>query len=284
MATEFLHEIDIQLQGDIVFSTVVDEEIGGMGTLALVDRGHQADAGIMTEATALAVSPLCHGILWGRIKINGIGGHAELKPASWDEGGPVDAVWLTRQILDGIDILNRRWANEGCKNHPLMDLPNQVIVTQVNVGEHPSSMAGVGEIVIDVQYLPQERDKAGLGGHVQREVEEHISRVCRVDPFLRKNPAKVEWILDADCTELATDHPIVETTRDAISAIGHKPQLWGLGAHADIGTLTELGQTPTINFGPGNPIQAHQPNECVSVSDLVAATQILALTIERWCA
>ena len=38
------------------------------------------------------------------------------------------------------------------------------------------------EIVIDVQYLPQERDKAGLGGHVQREVEEHISRICRVDP------------------------------------------------------------------------------------------------------
>ena len=49
-----------------------------MGSLAMVDRGFRADAGIMTEPTGNRIAPLCHGILWGRIVIDGIGGHAEL--------------------------------------------------------------------------------------------------------------------------------------------------------------------------------------------------------------
>jgi uncharacterized membrane protein len=40
VAAEILHELQIPLAGDILFSTVVDEEIGGMGTLAMVDRGY----------------------------------------------------------------------------------------------------------------------------------------------------------------------------------------------------------------------------------------------------
>jgi acetylornithine deacetylase len=143
MAIEILKEIGVTLAGDVVFTTVVDEEIGGMGSLAMVDRGYRADAGIMTEPTANRIAPLCHGILWGRIIVDGIGGHAELTPNSWDGSGPVDAIELCRQVLDGIDILNRRWRTDPVKNHPLMDLPNQIIVTQIKAGEHPSSKAGL---------------------------------------------------------------------------------------------------------------------------------------------
>ena len=62
VAAEVLHELRIPLSGDILFSTVVDEEIGGMGTLAMVDRGYHADAGILTEPTNNRISPVCHGI------------------------------------------------------------------------------------------------------------------------------------------------------------------------------------------------------------------------------
>ena len=283
MAIETLCEIGHPLAGDVVFTTVVDEEIGGMGSLAMVDRGFHADAGIMTEPTANRIAPLCHGILWGRIIIDGIGGHAELMPNSWDTTGPVDAVWLCRQMLDGLDILNRRWATDPRKTHPLMDLPNQIITTQLKVGEHPSSMAGRAEIVIDVQYLPSEKDEFGLGGHVKREVEDHVARLSAADPYLAQNPARVEWILDADCAEVPADHPFVTSFQKAVDLAGENMDLSGFGAHSDIGLPTTLGNTPTVNFGPGDPSQAHQPNERVPISDLVACTKSIALALAEWC-
>lgn len=284
MAAEIVRELGVPLSGDIVFSTVVDEEIGGMGALAMVDRGWRADAGLLTEATRLAASPVCHGILWGRIKIDGIGGHAELLPRRWDQGGPVDAIWLMREVLDGIDVLNRRWATDPIKRHPLMDLPNQVIVTQIKAGEHPSAFAGAAEIVIDVQYLPWEKDEMGMGGHVRREVEAHLAQVCRGDPYLAAHPARIEWILDADCAEVPADHPLLDTMAGVARSVGIPARQWGLGAHSDMGLPTTLGRTPTINFGPGDPSQAHQPNESVPIADLVMGTKMIALALARWCA
>jgi acetylornithine deacetylase len=283
-AAAVIRDLGVPRAGDIVFATVVDEEIGGMGALALVDRGWRADAAILPEATGMAISPICHGILWGRIHIDGIGGHAELRPNGWDGGGPVDAIMLMRQMLDGIDILNRRWALDPRKNHPLMQLPNQVIVTQIRAGEHPSSFAGAAEIVIDVQYLPSEKDEFGLGGHVKREVEAHVARVCAADPYLAAHPARIEWILDADCAEVPADHPFLGTMADALTAAGRAPRFWGLGAHSDMGLPTDMGQTPTIMLGPGDPTQAHQPNESVPLADLIETTTIMALGIRRWCA
>ncbi len=253
MAVEILQEMGVPLKGDVVFTTVVDEEIGGMGSLAMVDRGFTADAGIMTEPTANRIAPLCHGILWGKIIIDGIGGHAELTPNAWYTSGPVDAVQLCRQMLDGIDILNRRWMFDPKKNHPLMDLPNQIIVTQINAGEHPSSMAGRAEIIIDAQYLPSEKDEFALGGHVKREIEEHVHNVCMADPYLRQHPARVEWILDADCAEIPADSPFVSMFQQAVEEASLSPVLSGFGAHSDIGLQTDLGRHRPSTSDPAIP-------------------------------
>ena len=282
-AAEILRELDLPLCGDILFATVVDEEIGGMGALAMADRGYRADAGILTEPTGNRISPLCHGILWGKIIIDGIGGHAELKARHWDAGGPVDAIRLMRFVLDGIDVLNERWRTDPQKNHPLMELSNQITVTQARAGEHPSSTAGRAEIIIDVQYLPSERDSDGVGGAVKREVETYLATLARVDPWLAQRPPRVEWILDADCAEVKQDHPIIGMFAGACAKASHPFQLWGIGAHTDMGIPTELAKTPTVNFGPGDPSQAHQPNENVSIDDLLTCTKVIALVVARWC-
>ena len=56
MAVESIREVGIDLRGDVLVGTVVDEETGSMGMLSLVDRGYSADAGIMTEPTELQIS------------------------------------------------------------------------------------------------------------------------------------------------------------------------------------------------------------------------------------
>ncbi|MAD91196.1 MAG: acetylornithine deacetylase [Gammaproteobacteria bacterium] len=282
-AIECLVKNDLTPKGDIVFTTVVDEEIGGMGSLAMVDRGFSADAGIMTEPTNNRLSPICHGVLWGKIKIKGIGGHAELLPNSWDKGGPVDAISLCRYILDGIDKINERWKYDPKKNHPLMDLPNQIIPTMMSSGEHPASTAGYAEITIDVQYLPDERDEFGKGGHVKKEVDKLLSNICMGDPYLCENPAYIDWFLDADCEEIPSDNPFVQSFQNSLKLSGINNQPVGFGAHSDIGIPSTLGKTPTVNFGPGDPTQAHQPNEAMDIESLLECTKALALTTYNWC-
>ncbi len=283
MAAEVLIKMGVPLAGDMVFSTVCDEEICSMGALALADRGYTADAGIMTEPTANQIAPICYGILWGRIILDGIGGHAELSPNAWDRGGPVDAIGLCRQMLDGIDNINRRWMHEPRKNHPLMEWPAQIAVTQIRAGEHPSSTAGRAEIVIDVKYLPAERDQLGRGGHVKAELDAWFAQIAQADPYLRQHPPRVEWFLDADCTEVPADHAFVQQFQASIVSAGLSPNLTGFSSHSDIGIPTEIGGTPTVNFGPGDPAQAHQPNERVAIDDLVACTKAIALTVAEWC-
>jgi acetylornithine deacetylase len=89
--------------------------------------------------------------------------------------------------------------------------------------------------------------------------------------------------LDADCAEVAIDHSIIGAFREASEQASQPFQLWGIGAHTDMGIPTDLANTPTVNFGPGDPSQSHQPNESVTVPDLIATTKIIALTIARWC-
>ena len=96
-ALEVLRDAGIRLRGDVILASVVDEEAGGMGTLALVDRGYRADGAIIPEPTELYVAPLCRGIVWGRLTIPGRAGHIEMPQPHWRDGGAVDAIALGRR-------------------------------------------------------------------------------------------------------------------------------------------------------------------------------------------
>ncbi|MCC7021178.1 MAG: M20/M25/M40 family metallo-hydrolase, partial [Thermomicrobiales bacterium] len=65
-------------------------------------------------------------------------------------------------------------------------------------------------------------------------------------------------------------------------AAGAEGRMEGMSSHTDMGLLVNAG-IPTINFGPGAPVVAHQPDEHVTERDLLRATTALALAIAGWC-
>lgn len=266
--------------GEIIFGSVVDEEAGGMGTLAFVDRGYRADACILAEPTGMSIAPLCRGILWGKLCIEGRSGHIEMPQPHWSAGGAVDAIRLARLYLDHFDRLNADWALR--KRHPLLPLPCQVLVAQIMAGEYPTAYANRAEIIFNAQYLPSERDEYGLGGQVKEEIAGFVRRVAQTDPWLREHPPTLEWLVDADCAETPADHPFVVAAAQALQAAGRVPVIQGQSSHTDMGWLVNSG-IPTINLGPGEPGVAHQSNEFVPESELVDAARVFALIIADWC-
>jgi acetylornithine deacetylase len=281
-ALEVLADLGVRRRGDVIFASVVDEEAGGMGTLAFVDRGYQANGAIIPEPSDLKVAPLCRGILWGRITIPGRSSHIEMPQPHWREGGAVDAIALGRSLLDAIDRLNDRWAADPAKNHTLLPLPCQVKVAMLEAGEYPTAYANSMTITFNVQYLPSERDERGLGGRVKAELEEFFVQFASTHPWLHEHPPEVEWMVDADCGETPADSPLVELTRRSAETAGSSGIVEGISSHTDMGLLVNAG-IPSLNFGPGSPSLAHQSDEYVSEQSLLAATATLALIISEWC-
>ena len=89
--------------------------------------------------------------------------------------------------------------------------------------------------------------------------------------------------MDADCEEIPANSPFVQSFQNSLKSSGINEQLVGFGAHSDIGIPSTLGKTPTVNFGPGDPTQAHQPNEAMDIESLLECTKALALTTYNWC-
>ncbi len=283
-AVEYLKKAGIQLKGDVLIGSVVEEESGGMGTLAYAAEGYRADAAIVGEPTNLTVAPMCRGILWGKIIIRGRNGHIEAPQPHWREGGAVDAIEKARLYLTHIDALNRDWALR--KNHALLDGPCQVSVAMINAGDYPTTYASKAEIVVDIQYLPLEKDEHGLGAKVKREIEDFVSRIAQTDEWLRLNPPEVEWMVDADCGEIPADHPFVKTIAKNVAGLCELPLgtqlVQGVFCHTDMGLLIDRG-IPTVNFGPGILSIAHQPDEYIVIEDYLKAVKVVATTLIDWC-
>jgi acetylornithine deacetylase len=280
-AVEALLELGLRPRGDVVWASVVDEETGGMGTLALVDRGYRADGALMPEPTAARVVPMCRGILWGEIGVRGRSSHIEIAQPPWEQGGAVDAIAKARLLLDGLDRLNEEWAARPEKTHPLLGVPNQVFVSMLRAGQHPSSWAEEARIVFDAQYTANERDEHGLGGHVKAEIERHVAATAAGDPWLAEHPLEVRWTVDADPGEIDPEHELVRSLRRACADVGLAGELGGVGFHTDSSLLIGRG-IPTIVFGPGNPDDAHQVDESVSIDELVAVTKAIAVLLVDW--
>ncbi|MGH2618102.1 MAG: ArgE/DapE family deacylase, partial [Thermomicrobiales bacterium] len=281
-ALEILNAANIRLRGDVLFASVVDEEAGGMGTLAVVDRGYRADGAIIPEPTDLNVAPLCRGIVWGRLTIPGRASHIEMPQPHWRDGGAVDAIALGRTFLDAIDRLNATWAESPAKRHPLLPLPCRVKVSMLDAGEFPTAYANRMRITFDAQYLPAERDERGLGGRVKAELASYFHQIGQEHEWLREHPPRIEWLVDADCGETAGDHRLSRLVHDAARAAGAVSRMEGMSSHTDMGLLVNAG-IPTVNFGPGAPSVAHQPDEHVTERDLLLATTTLATAIAEWC-
>jgi acetylornithine deacetylase len=280
MALQAVLKSGYRPNGDVTVGTVVDEEAGGMGTLDFVAQGYRADGAILTEATGLHIAPLCRGILWGRLIIPGRSGHIELPQGDWRTGGGVDAIALARLYMDMFDRRNQDWAIR--KRHPYLPTPCQIYVAQLNAGEYPTAFANRAEVTFNAQYLPREKDENGLGSHVKQEIEQFVAEVAQTEPWLRENPPRIEWLIDADCGETAVDHPFVQVCMESMRRIGQEPVIEGVSAHTDMGWFSNVG-IPIINFGGGEMRVAHQSDESIAEADLLATTSMIAAAIVDWC-
>ncbi|HUK77729.1 MAG TPA: ArgE/DapE family deacylase [Thermoleophilia bacterium] len=281
-ALETLHRAGVKLRGEVVYCANTDEESSGAGSLACVQHGVHADAGICGEPTDFDAWVCCRGTVMPVITVEGRAGHAEMPQPHWRSGGAVNAIEKAKVVLDAIEALRNEWRGRPDKQHWCL-APGDIVPTVIAGGVWTVTYPPHCAITCDVQYLPGDVDDEGTAKAVEAELRDWIDGRADADPWLREHPLHWRWTEDIVPAEVPAEHPIVTTVLGAGAAVGRPGKVSGLDSWHDAAHFTRWGKTPTLSFGPDGIDSAHAVDENVSVDALVDHCAAIALAAMRWC-
>jgi acetylornithine deacetylase len=281
-ALEALAANGVRLAGDVILETVPDEETCAMGTVAVIERGYRADAGLVPEPTRLNFWIATRGLLHGSVAVPGRSAHAEMNQPAWQEGGGVNAIEKSLPVLQAFQALSADWATRDSKAHSLLGRPS-VQPTIINGGAFISNVPESCEIDINATYLPGDADQDGYGSIPRGEILSAVDAAARGDDWLAASSPVWTWATDYPPSEIDPGEDIIAVTRDAAAEIGIDARPEGIDTTYDGALLTRLAGVPSPAFGAGDLARAHAPDEWIGVDELMLGARAYARAICAWC-
>lgn len=281
-ALKALRACNVHLEGDVIFEAVTDEETYGIGTIAAIQRGYRADAGIVPEPTKLDLWIATRGILHGKCTVTGRSAHAEMNQPSWQDGGGVNAIVKTARIIGALEELARVWETRPDKRHPMLGTP-EIHPTLIRGGRFISNVPEQCELSINSTYLPSDADQGGFGSEPRAEIEEAVSRLATDDGWLAEHSPTWTWLTDYPPAEIDADADVLGIVRRVASGLQLDVALRGIDTAYDGALLTRFAKTPSPAWGPGELRFAHAPDESIGIEELVLAARLYARLFVAWC-
>ena len=277
---EALREMNIRLQGDLLFETVVDEEFGGAnGTLAGRLLGFNADAAILSEPSFLRVCPAQRGGRLAHVTLTATGG--VLSEGRFAEGVIGQLEFFLREL--------RRFANHrktGTKVHLLytrFEDPVPVSVTKVITSpwgtQEPITVPEICKLEVYWQSMPGETQP-----EIDREFLQWVQSLSAVacSPLSRAPEVNFPGRFLPGSAIDAKAEIVTEFTRCARQMLGQEPGVEGIGGPCDLFIFHQAAKTPAILWGArgGN---THGADEYVEIDSLLAAAKALLYFVGEWC-
>lgn len=262
----------VRLKGDIIIQIVIEEEVGGNGSLALIRDGIRADGVIVMEPTGLDVHPANRGVLWFRCLINGRSVHM-----GWKQEG-VSAIDEMFKVINELKLYERYLLRKA-KGHPMFRMHKcaaQINVGTMQAGDWPATVPGQAVIEGGAGFTPNVRM-----AEVKRTFRAIVSR--KSGPWVR-NHHRLEFPkLHNDAYEISSAHPLVLALQKAGRAIGHNPRVCGMTASCDARLFRHVGKMPVVVFGAGHLRDAHSDREQIRWSEIVHCAEMLGGGLIQWC-
>lgn len=278
-ALRMIERAGISLRGDVVLCPVSGEEDGGLGTYAAIDHlitrgGMHIDACVVPEPTDLDLVPANGGALTFRLRVPGAAIHASRRA----EG--VSAIEKFIPILKALTTLE---SNRNESVDPLMQrwpIAYPLSIGTVHAGDWAST---VPDLLIAEGRLGVALDESME--QARAALEEAVVRACESDPWLRDHPVTVEWWGGQFASGRTDDDAeIAMLLRNShLKATGSEPETYGGPYGSDLRLLTGIGGIPTVQYGPGDTVVAHAPDEYVAIDDVVTCAEVLADVIVEFC-
>ncbi len=239
---------------DVAFSTVVDEEVDGRGSLYL-ELPDGVEAAVVLEPTDLRPAVAQAGFLEVEAEIPGQSRHGSMPN---DGENAIVRAWDFLATLRSLPFTTRYHPRLG---YPRMNLEMMEGGGQKVVVPHRCRLR------IDIQVPP---------GLTSREVER---QVCLAG---RAYGGKLAVVDRAEPFEVSLESRIYQLMARAISEeLAREVEPVGMPSWTDAANLVAKG-VPCVVFGAGNLSVAHTDREEVSLRDLTTMANVLARLLRLW--
>ena len=242
----------------VLFTTSIDEEVGGQGAVAIVADHPDIDMAVVGEPTDLEVAIAHKGVLRLQITTLGVPAHSS-KPHLG-----VNAIHRMSKVLDALE--HDYIPTLAAADHPLVGPPT-ISVSTIKGGTAENIVPASCTIVIDRRLNPGE-DPDQVVAAIDLALEPLQRQGIEL---LRSPPAFIMAPLHT-----SPDHPLVGAMQRArAQVLGEPGQPIGVTYGTDASCFATAG-IPCVVFGPGNIDHAHSDEEWVEVEDTALAAEILA--------
>lgn len=251
--------------------TVIGEEDGGLGTFATLRRGHAGDACVIAEPTNQQIVSANGGSLTFQVVVPGRSTHGSMRAAG-------------HSAIDAFEVLNRalrelETARNATPPPPFDELPWPISVGILHAGDWASTVPD--RLVAEGRYgvMPGESF-----ADAKRAFEEALASACATDPWLAEAPPTVTWPGGHFAAgTLPPGHAFGDEVIAAVVSSGApSPRLVGAPYGSDLRQYAAAG-IPTVQYGPGDIVEAHAIDECVPIDEVVACARAYAELIVSRC-
>lgn len=280
-ALEALQDLGIELAGDVIIESTIDEEAGGTGgALSALERGYQPDAAIITEPYGVPnIGVASAGAMYFQITVPGKASHAAHGFAG------INAINKAANIVQALDELDQERKSRISFQPAVNQYPEaEGEVTNLNVGifesgDWPSTVPDEATIECRIGWPPGEKRE-----QVRKQVRETVESVVEADDWLSENPPQFEWFgWNSNPHYLNTDDEFAQLTkRNAAEACETEGDWTGGLAGLDERFYVNYYDIPCPSVGPTGG-RIHGADEYVDIDSLVEVAQTVALTTVDWC-
>ncbi|MGB9587727.1 MAG: ArgE/DapE family deacylase [Armatimonadota bacterium] len=267
-----LKEAGIQLKGNVVFQSVIEEEAGGNGSLSVVLDGIRADGVVVMEPSGLNVFPANRGAVWFKLTVQGKPTHM----GRWRDG--VNAIEEIIRVIGVLKEYEQKLVAQSAGDPLFPDVAANVIVNvgTIQGGEWPSMVPGQCTVEGGIGFLPNKR-LADIKEEIASEITNHCSSWVRDHYTLEFNR------LHNEAYRLPPDHPLVQTLYTSALSVDVNSKITGFTASCDARLFWHTAKLPTVVFGPGEFSYAHSQDEQISIAEIKTAANILVRFLMQWC-
>ena len=270
MAVKLLQDAGIELPGDVVITSVVDEEGGGNGSIAAAMNGQKADAVVVCEPTDGQIIAAHMGFIFFKVEVEGRAVHSGSKWLG------VSAIEKAVKIMAAIDEAEHKWLMN--YKHPLLPAPTSNVGV-IEGGTAGSTVADYCCFKTCVHYLP----KVLSHEKMRRMYEDVIDRCCQGDEWLKDHRPRISIYQAGGAFEMELDHPFVDTVRQAVTEVTGRPAVvTGVPSGCDSRVWRSIAGCPTLQLGPGDPGWCHTVNEHIPLDSYLETILIYARMILDW--